>query len=269
MKRPVRRLLFLATLAGSAAAAADASADPAGESSAQTALVNKLTDDGLALYSAHDYRRAVEKFMAAYAMDPDPNLLFNTARCYEQLGDVRAAIEKYENFLAEPGGDPNGRRKAEETLASLRKAKAGGSAARPASRDASHADTSSSSGRTSGPPWTTLGWISLSVGVAAGTAGTIVYLFGKSDQDQVTGTPGYGQAAKMQIANITQASAQELVDRGNTKKIIGEILWGTGGAALVGAVTFFLLRRGSAESSVSVGFAPTTGGGTATVGGRF
>src|SRR5258708_6953725 len=138
MTKPIRKLLLAATLAAVGATSGYAHGDGSGESSAgaQASLVSRLTDEGLAFYSAHEYRRAVEKFMAAYAMDPDPNLLFNTARCYEQLGDGRAAIDKYESFLAEPGGDPNGRRKAEQALASLRKTKSSGPAPGTTPREA-------------------------------------------------------------------------------------------------------------------------------------
>src|SRR5688572_2447927 len=71
--------------------------------------VAQLNEEGAALYAARDYRRAIEKFIQAYAVDTDPNLLFNIARCYEELGDVDAAIEKYETFLKTPGADTRGR----------------------------------------------------------------------------------------------------------------------------------------------------------------
>jgi hypothetical protein len=33
-------------------------------------------------------------------VDEDSNLLFNIASCYEALGDIEAALEKYRVFLA-------------------------------------------------------------------------------------------------------------------------------------------------------------------------
>jgi len=267
-KSLIRSAVALAVVLG-VGAPSTARADGSGESGGQAALVGKLTEEGMTLYGAHDYRRAVEKFMAAYAIDPDPNLLFNTARCYEQLGDVRAAIDKYEAFLAEPGGDANGRRKAQDALASLRKSTGAPAADASRSPAAARAEPPKSAAHGGGPPWSTVAWISLGVGVAAGAAGTVAYLSGKSDEDQLTGTPGYGQAARLQVANITMANAQDLVDRSNTKKLVGEVLWGVGAAGLAGAVVFFIVGRGSSEAQPAVGFAPAPGGGALSVRGSF
>ncbi len=84
------------------------------------AAASKAAEEGLTLYRSHDYRKAIERFLDAYSRDPDPNLMFNIARCYEALGDGPAAIEKYELFLSKPGGDIGGRTKAEEALKRLR-----------------------------------------------------------------------------------------------------------------------------------------------------
>ena len=99
--------------------------------------VSKLSDEGFTLYKARDYRHASEKFLQAYALDPDPNLLFNIARCYESLDDLDAAIEKYESFVATPDADPQGKRRATDALRSLRQAR--GAAARGASPSTSRA----------------------------------------------------------------------------------------------------------------------------------
>ncbi|HTV22205.1 MAG TPA: tetratricopeptide repeat protein, partial [Polyangiaceae bacterium] len=84
---------------------------------ASASSVAQLNEEGAALYAARDYRRAIEKFIQAYAVDSDPNLLFNIARCYEELGEIDAAIEKYETFLKTPGADTRGRQRARESLA--------------------------------------------------------------------------------------------------------------------------------------------------------
>src|SRR5436305_8380691 len=104
-------------------AAADEPAAAASRSSSAAARAPAspaVGDDGFALYRAREYRRAAEKFLQAYALDADPNLLFNIARCYEALGDTLAAIEKYKAFLANPGADDQGRRRATEAVRVLR-----------------------------------------------------------------------------------------------------------------------------------------------------
>ena len=83
--------IALVPLTESLAHAADASS----EVSERGARVSELNEAGAKYYSARSYRRAIEKFIEAYAIDRDPNLLFNIARCYEELGETAAAIEKY------------------------------------------------------------------------------------------------------------------------------------------------------------------------------
>ncbi len=81
-------------------AAEPAATAPDGSTSARIA---ELNESGARAYADRNYRAAIEKFVEAYAIDHDPNLLFNLARCYEKLGDLPAAIEKYEAFVAAPG----------------------------------------------------------------------------------------------------------------------------------------------------------------------
>ena len=83
----------------------------------------KLSDEGFDLYRARDYRRAAEKFLQAYTLSQDSNLLFNIARCYEALGDPEAAIEKYEDFLSTPDADVQGKRRATQAIRELRQSK--------------------------------------------------------------------------------------------------------------------------------------------------
>src|SRR5262245_54578859 len=126
---PLRFPLLLASglLLGSFALPASAANEPRGASTSNQANVGQLNEEGAAFYAARDYRRAIEKFIQAYAIDSDPNLLFNIARCYEELGENEAAIEKYETFLKTPGADAKGRQRARESLTALREAQAGGS----------------------------------------------------------------------------------------------------------------------------------------------
>ena len=98
---------------------------PATATAAPALGFDALVEQGLVAYKARDYRQAVEKFLQANAMQPDPNLLFNLARCYEALGDTRAATEKYRLFLASPDADPSGRQRAEDRLRALRRRPAG------------------------------------------------------------------------------------------------------------------------------------------------
>ncbi len=124
-----RRLLSIGVfcLAVTAAARTGQAADGAGTAAAvdptTAAEAAKFSEEGVALYKARDYRHAAEKFLQAYPLNQDPNLLFNIARCYEALGDTEAAIEKYEAFVATPDADSQGKRRAGEAVRALRLAK--------------------------------------------------------------------------------------------------------------------------------------------------
>jgi hypothetical protein len=274
MHRAILRIVTLAAVAmipSTVAFAARADEPTPSDETSRTTASAKLAEEGMALYGTHDYRAAIDKFVQAYAVDPDPNLLFNIARSYELLNDVDTAIDKYELFLSKPGGDPKGRQRAQASLASLHEIKAvrdSQSSLGPTQRRTQQAVRHAAQGRSEAkPPWAVLGWISLGVGVSAGAAGTAVYVSGVADHDQVTGSKGFGQPG--QVAGITQVRAQDLVDRGNEKKTMGGVLWGVGGAGVVAAAVFFLAGKGGNKEGVSVAFAPAAHGGSMAVRGTF
>ncbi|MFN3198973.1 MAG: tetratricopeptide repeat protein [Bradymonadia bacterium] len=64
------------------------------------ARAQQLYSEGKALYAEKKYKAAAEKFEAAYAFDPNPVLLFNLARAYEEAGEYQKATQWYEAYLA-------------------------------------------------------------------------------------------------------------------------------------------------------------------------
>jgi hypothetical protein len=209
----------------------------AGAPSATTPTnVAQLNEEGASLYAARDYRRAIEKFIQAYAVDSDPNLLFNIARCYEELGEVDAAIEKYEAFLKTPGADTRGRQRARESLQVLREsggkpigtsAAAGTSSAAPPSAEVG---TETTKGHGNWP------WVALGGSVVFAAVGTTFYVLGISDHNQVTDAEGYGDPGA--VSDMTRSEAEELVSSGDTKKLVGGISLGLAGAL---AATYVVL----------------------------
>lgn len=51
-------------------------------------------------FDAGNYEVALEHLQRAYALAPYPALLFNIARCFEELHRVGAAIDAYDRYLA-------------------------------------------------------------------------------------------------------------------------------------------------------------------------
>src|SRR6188768_3442054 len=92
---PASISLFLVLAVALAPTRARAEGGVEGVDAGRAARAAELNESGARLYRARDYRQAIEKFIEAYAIDRDANLLFNIARCYEELGDTGAAIEKY------------------------------------------------------------------------------------------------------------------------------------------------------------------------------
>ncbi|HEU4578169.1 MAG TPA: tetratricopeptide repeat protein [Polyangiaceae bacterium] len=238
--RPAPALLLALGLCAAPASAANESRPAA---SASQTNVAQLNEEGAALYAARDYRHAIEKFIQAYAVDSDPNLLFNIARCYEELGETDAAIEKYETFLKTPGADARGRQRARESLAALREAaelsrqNAGAPSARTPSHDSSSAEPSSAPSQADAPTGPSyVPWVVLGGSVAAAALGTTFYLMGVSDHNKVENAPGFGDPTA--VTPLTQHQAQDLVDSGKSKKLIGGISFGVAGAL---AATYVVL----------------------------
>jgi tetratricopeptide (TPR) repeat protein len=239
---------------------------------ANAASVEQLNEEGAALYGARDYRRAIEKFIQAYAIDSDPNLLFNIARCYEELGEVDAAIEKYEAFLKTPGADARGRQRARESLRMLKDSKnvahptqaaAGSQAAAPEPQPTDNGNTGDSAGGTSALPWLTLGG-----SVVFAAVGTTFYVLGADDHAQITDAAGFDDPDG--VSPMTRRQADDLVSSGNSKKLVGGIGLGLAGAL---AVTYVALILGEDveedEPSLGLSVSPGRSGAAVSVQGSF
>jgi tetratricopeptide (TPR) repeat protein len=245
----------------------------AADDGASDARVAELNEAGAKHYAKRNYRQAIESFIEAYAIDHDPNLLFNIARCYEELGETGAAIEKYEAYIAAPGAEAEGRVRAENSLRALKQLK------RDVPADDDRApEGSASPGEPAEIPaeepshgvspivkWGTLGG-----GVLLTGLGATFYYLGAQDHAEVTDAAGYGDPNA--VYPMTRSEAQALVDSGDTKKLLGGIGMGVGGALIVTSVVLFVTggKPSSGETSgVAFHFAPGPRDVTASLSGRF
>ena len=114
-------------------------------------------------------------------------------------------------------------------------------------------------------PWT---WITLSTGLACAAGGTVSYVLGELDHQEVTGAEGYADGAKVAM---TQRRAHDLTESGETKKLAGYVLWGVGGALVATATVLFVLEAtaGPPEGGVTVGVMPAGAGAIVALEGRF
>src|SRR5688572_28062146 len=178
----------------------------------------QLNETGSELYAAGNYPAALHAFQRAYALIAEPNLLFNIAGCHERLGQRRQAIEYYRWFLDSPSGNPEGRRRAIEALSRLDSA--------PAPPAPTPTPPPARGEPSAFWPLATLGAGLLLAGLGAG-----LYLDGAHDHNEVTSAPGFGDASGS--SNMTEVEAHQLIDSGDTKKLIGGIGIGVGSALIV------------------------------------
>jgi len=181
----------------------------------------RLNEEGAELYAAGEVRLALAKFASAYALQAEPNVLFNMATCYELLGSPERAIASYNAFLEDPHADPQGRPRAEGAVRRLQAEHAPEQPAPASPQPTSHWINSPLA------PWVALG-----VGTIFLGAGAALYLDGSEDHSRVerSPTPDPGKPA----AGLTESEAQRLVHSGSAKQVVGGVTMGLGGVLLVG-----------------------------------
>lgn len=92
-----------------------AEVDPGGET------FESLAEQARARYREKDFAGAVALFERAYALQPDPAILFNIGRIHEEANNIDAAIAYYEKFIADETVDVELRDKALQRLQTLEK----------------------------------------------------------------------------------------------------------------------------------------------------
>jgi tetratricopeptide (TPR) repeat protein len=89
---------------------------PAGE----TETFESLIEQAQGKFKEKDFAGAVALFERAYALQPEPAILFNIGRIYEQAQNAEAAIGYYEKFIADESVELKDREKAVQRLQVLR-----------------------------------------------------------------------------------------------------------------------------------------------------
>lgn len=239
---------------------------------AQQQHAEQLFEKSAEAYRSGDFKAAVALLKEAYAIDPEPALLYNLARAYEGLGDVDLAIETYERYLkADPKAKDRGaieqrvvtiKREREEKAALAKQRDDERRRADEAARAASEAEaqrTRDAATVGDAPPRSrsVLPYVIMGAGVASLGVGTVFGVMASSKHSDAE------TARTQQDAIATQDSAESSA----TISTVGLIAGGTLVAA--GAVWWLLdtprsTQRGSAGGP-RVGLGPAF----VTVGGAF
>ncbi len=212
-------LLTLATAASSAPPAA-------GEAQALS-LYRQSTE----AYDGGRFQEAADLLLRAYALRNEPVLLFNLARAYEGMGDLRKAVDAYRGYLA---GDPaaSDRRSVEQRVATLERqleeraslekqrddarAKAERER-RTADEDARRRDAAESIQRPTVIPWVLAG-----VGVAGLAAGVVLGVLSRSHYLDASSEP-YADPARRKYG-----TAQAYATAANVAFVVGGAMTATG-----------------------------------------
>ena len=219
-----------------------------GQAPDQNAEVEKLFAEGASLYKAGKYRPAIDKFEAAYALFPEPNLLYNIARAYEALGDVDQAIVKFTLCTTNPRSTEELKQKAAAKLAVLTAARAQGAAApapapTPTSPPAAAGNAGPATTATPPPAAVTTsstglpmlgiaGGVTTGLGVVGAAIGGVLYGLGATthgDLESSLSTPDANG-----VVGVTRADAEAQSLDGTNQKTMGVALLGVGGALVVG-----------------------------------
>ncbi|MBN2527674.1 MAG: tetratricopeptide repeat protein [Deltaproteobacteria bacterium] len=125
MKKKIICLLSFYVVAGIHLAGNSVLANEKAALSAQAqAEFDDLTQKAVGKYSARQYEEAIALFEKAYAIQAEPELLYNIARSYERLARTDEAIEVYQKFLDTPGSTGDLRVRALNNLAALQEERA-------------------------------------------------------------------------------------------------------------------------------------------------
>lgn len=211
---------------------------PPPKSAETTQRVESLYIEGAALYRANKYRSAIAKFEEAYAIYPEPNLLYNMGRAHEALGELDNAINRYQECIKNPNTEPGVAEKSKTRLAVLRNAKiqsskaveAGGSGPVYTQQQQTEAP----------PPWFLIGaGVSGGLGAVAGIAGGVLYAIGAVNHSMVQNAK---DNAIEGVAPMKMKEAEAAVSSGETMKTAAVASFITAGVFVVAAIPLVILN---------------------------
>jgi tetratricopeptide (TPR) repeat protein len=249
----VLSLPALALATGLLAGQAPATPSPAAPAASTSQEVERIFAEGAALYKAGKYRAAIERFENAYALFPEPNLLYNMARSYEALGEAEQALTKYRVCSTHPRATDELKQKAIAKIAVLESAQTSSAtaAADPTASPSAPTTTTTTStpvtgatapAQSAGPPVLGIaGGVTTAVGVAGAVTGGVLFYLGASThtalQNDLDDNPG--------VVPYTRAEAEALSADGTMQKTVGVVALTAGGAlAVVGGSMLVMQMMG-------------------------
>lgn len=256
-------VLVAAFVVATSLATRDAQAEPkpgvvrSAPTNANKARAADLFKKGADAYLHGDFALAISFIDEAYAIDPQPVLVYNKARAHEGLGHADEAIALYEQYLSEEPSSPD-RGAIEQRLATLRKQKEERLAVEKERAVVEKERAERAAAPPPPPPHerSVLPYIVAGVGVVGLVTGTIFGLMASSKEDD-------GAAQRVQQKAIDDR------DTGATFATVANISFIAGGALLAAGAVWWALdgagRKRTADRGLRVGVGPSF----LTLGGSF
>jgi tetratricopeptide (TPR) repeat protein len=235
-----------------------------------TALANPKAKAGehieraSAAYDQERFGEALNELMTAYALDPDPELLYAIGQIHVKLGQCTEAIVFYKRFLdSKPGANE---------AAIVKKAIKSCETAPPKSEPPKPEPPKPEPPKPEPPqpprgepaptvisttsPWYTdvVGDVLTGAGIAAGVTGFVLYRSALSVRDDADRAPTYEQH-------------EELVDRAKSRQTIGVAVAAGGGALVVAGLIRYFVGDRTEQHRVDV--TPAADGGVVSWSGQF
>jgi tetratricopeptide (TPR) repeat protein len=236
---------------------------------AQTEPFQEVFEEGIAAFQARDYETALQRFQRSYILSRRPELLFNIGLTLERVGRREDAIATLRQFVSLQPSSPQ-RADAERRIATMQSTSlpvvtppvvtppvvAPPRVVTPprvvAPPVVVTAPRTAPAPVASRPVWP---WVALGGGAAAGIAGAVILA--------TTSDPGADDSVIMEREYINALESND------TRRIVGAVLLGLGGAAAVAGVVGLVRGRPSGErASLGVYGWPLAGGGIIGVAGH-
>jgi tetratricopeptide (TPR) repeat protein len=206
----------------------------------------ELARESADAYRHGDFARAIARLREAYALDPQPVLLYNEARAHEGLGETDAAIASYEQYLHdEPAARDRG--SIEQRLVTLRRQRDERAALERARTEPSPAAAPPVAPPPPQPPPTSrdegasvhgpMPWVVGGIGVAGIGAGAVFGMLALSRKDDAVGSPVQRDAIDL------KNDATNLATVSTVSFIVGGVL------AAVGVGWWLVESRASSRSA--------------------
>ena len=203
---------------------------------AEPSAADKRRAGELAARSAESYKRgeyqvAVAQLRQAYALYPQPNLLYNLGRSLEKLGDAKGAIDAYEQYLSTADAIPD-REAIAKRVAALKAELPAEAVEKPPPPEKQPADEVVHAG---GPAQqqqqqprarsTVAPWLTISAGVVIGGGGGALAAYAIDRHDAaLRASTGVAAQRLQQTAQKSALAANVLVPVGAVIAVVG-IVW--------------------------------------------